>query len=307
MENILLSHLNHWKTIPYKNAPNFRAFYYEGKDNLPYFLDWDKILKYGAALGYDGVELLPWDMTEILGIFGSAEAFRDFAAERGTRVSGMFHGMDGARDKAKHAACIAGAKSAIQTIAALGGQHMNISPESDRHITGPLSREEVLNIGACLEEIGRIAEDHGVHMGLHTEFSCAINVENHDLLLENTDPKYVHYCLDTAPIAMMGEDIVAFYERYHDRICAVHLKDTADPNLPESIRHGSVGMIPDDGHRWFWEPGEGVIDFESLWKLMKKYNFQGWVSVEDDGTPDLLASMALSSYYVHEKLKPIYW
>ena len=30
-ENIKLSHMNHWKTIPYKQIDNFRDFYYEDK------------------------------------------------------------------------------------------------------------------------------------------------------------------------------------------------------------------------------------------------------------------------------------
>ena len=64
--------------------------------------------------------------------------------------------------------------------------------------------------------------------------------------------------------------------------------------------------IRDDGWRWFWEPGEGVLPMEALWKLVKKHGFKGWVSVEDDGTPDLLASMALSSYYIHQVLGKIY-
>ena len=31
------------------------------------------------------------------------------------------------------------------------------------------------------------------------------------------------------------------------------------------------------------------------------------IDLDLDGTPDLLASMALDAYYVHNVLKPIYW
>ena len=56
MSNIRLSHLAHFKTIPYKQIDNFRDFYYEEKTNDTYFLDWDHILKYHKATGYDGIE-----------------------------------------------------------------------------------------------------------------------------------------------------------------------------------------------------------------------------------------------------------
>jgi inosose dehydratase len=112
--------------------------------------------------------------------------------------------------------------------------------------------------------------------------------------------------LDTAQIAIIGEDMVKFYDDYHDRINTFHLKDTASPKLPDEIRYSKDIEIVDDGTRWFWEPGEGVLDFKGLWELMKKYQFKGWVTVETDGTPDLLASMALTSYYVKHDLAAIY-
>ena len=58
MENrIKLSHMSHWKSVPYKQIDNFRDFYYEDKSNNCYFLDWDRILRYHKATGYDGIEL----------------------------------------------------------------------------------------------------------------------------------------------------------------------------------------------------------------------------------------------------------
>jgi len=40
-----------------------------------------------------------------------------------------------------------------------------------------------------------------------------------------TDPKYVYYCLDTAQAAIMGKDILHFYDTYHDRVQYFHIKD----------------------------------------------------------------------------------
>lgn len=306
MSNIRLSHMSHWKTVPYKENPNFRDFYYEEKSNEVYFMDWDRILRYHSATGYDGIELAPWDLTEILGLFHTPQEYLDFAQERGVSVSGMFHGADDSFRADKYEEVLAAGKQAVDTCKAFSGKHLNMCPANNYYGVGPLDAEALKNTAKVITDIGRYAVDNGIQVGLHNEFFCAVNKENHRQLIELTDPRYVFYCLDTAQIALMGDDLLDFYETYADRICTFHLKDTASIAVPDEIRHDKDVEIRDDGWRWFWEPGEGVLDLEGLWKLVEKHHFQGWVTIEDDGTPDLLASMALSSYYVNHTLGKIY-
>jgi inosose dehydratase len=306
MGNIRYSYMNHFKKIPYVKVDNFREFYYEDRSNLAYYTDWDKIAKYHYAVGFEGTELMPFEVDYILGMFGSARNFTDFIGERGLKVSGMFYGAGNTQDRASFRKCVDAARSAIETIESFGGECMNMCPSTHYYGHGPLSREQVKNAAECINEMGRIAVDHGVTIGLHNEFFCAINKENHHEFIELTDPRYVSYCLDTAQVAIIGDDIVDFYEQYHDRITTFHLKDTASPRLPDAQRYAQDPEIQDDGFRWFWEPGEGVLDFHKLWEKLKKYQFKGWMTVETDGTPDLLASMALSKWFLDYDLGKIY-
>ncbi|PKQ44539.1 sugar phosphate isomerase/epimerase family protein [Confluentibacter flavum] len=306
MKNIKYSHMNHWKNIPYKKIDNFREFYYEDKTNTAYYTDWDRILRYQKALGFDGIELAPWDFPELLPLFGSAKAFSEFAAERGIVVSGMFHLIDKSHDSSHYQQTIDEGKRAVDLLVEFGGVHLNSAPGNNYFGNGPLNRDQIKAAAKVITEIGRYATDQGVEIGIHNEFFLAINKENHKEYIELTDPRYVHYCMDTAQVALLGEDILEFYDTYHERINNFHLKDTATPKLPDDIRHSQDIEIVDDGTRWFWEPGEGVLDFEGLYKLLKKHNFKGWISLETDQTPDLLASMALSRYYIDQKLNPIY-
>jgi inosose dehydratase len=306
MKNIKYSHMNHWKNIPYKKIDNFREFYYEDKTNTAYYTDWDRILRYQKALGFEGIELAPWDFPELLPLFGSAKAFSDFAAERGIVVSGMFHLIDKSHDSSHHQQTIDDGKKAVDLLVEFGGTNLNSAPSNNYFGHGPLNRAQIKDAAKVITEIGRYATDKGVQIGIHNEFFLAINKENHREYIELTDPRYVHYCMDTAQVALLGEDILEFYDTYHERINNFHLKDTATPKLPDNVRHSQDIEIVDDGTRWFWEPGEGVLDFEGLYKLLKKHNFKGWISLETDQTPDLLASMALSRYYIDQKLNPIY-
>jgi len=306
LNNIKLSHMSHWKTIPYKQIDNFRDFYYEDKSNSAYFSDWDRILRYHFATGYEGIEVAPWDMPEMMALFGTPQNFTQFAQERGVNVSGMFHGANDSHIAAKFDEVLAEGKKAVDITEAFGGRHLNVCPANNYYGTGPLTEDGIRNAAKVITEIGRYAIDHGVQIGLHNEFFCAINKENHHQFINLTDPRYVFYCLDTAQIAIIGEDMVKFYDDYHERICTFHLKDTASCSLPDEIRYAKDVEIVDDGTRWFWEPGEGVLNFKKLWELLKKYQFEGWMTIETDGTPDLLASMALTSYYINHDLAPIY-
>jgi len=307
MANIHYSHMSHWKGVPYKEIPNFRDFYYEDKTNHAYYQSWDMILKYHAGCGYEGLEVAPWDLMDILKLFRDLTEFREFAGERGVQISGMFHGMGPGHIRENIPNCVAQCKAAAEKVVVMGGKHLNVCPGIDWAQGGPLTEEGITNTIDCLNEMGRVTEDLGVKLGIHNEFFCIMNLPNHRRIIESTDPKTVHYCLDTAQVSIMGEDLCTFYEDYHDRICTFHLKDTADPGLPDEKRYApSNPEIQDDGHRWFWEPGLGVLDFEGLFKLLRKYEFKGWATIETDGTPDLLASMAYAIYYFRDKLGTIY-
>lgn len=306
MSNIRLSHMSHWKTVPYKQIDNFRDYYYEDKSNAVYYQDWDRILRYHKATGYEGIEVAPWDLTEILGLFGTPQEFTAFAKEHGIEVSGMFHGCDDSQLVSEHDTVLASAKMAIDTLEAFGGKHLNMCPARNYYGVGPFGEEELKTAAGVINEIGAYALEHGIQVGLHNEFFCSVNKENHRRFLEMTDPKSVFYCLDTAQIALMGDDLLDFYDTYAERICTFHLKDTVSIAVPDEIRYAQDVEICDDGWRWFWEPGEGVLPLEDLWKLLKKHNFTGWCTVEDDGAPDYLAAMALSSYYFYQVLGKIY-
>ncbi|MBO6013872.1 MAG: sugar phosphate isomerase/epimerase, partial [Oscillospiraceae bacterium] len=236
-KNIRYSFMNHWKTIPYKEIPNFRDFYYEDKTNGAYYQSWDQILNYTVGCGFEGIEIWPWAFM-YTGLFGSLENFKAYVNSKGLEISGSFAGMGPGHIKANIPGCVEDIKRVVQTIAAVGGKHLNLCPGADFCDGGPLDEDGILNTIDCLNEMGRVAEDHGVHLGIHNEFFCIMNKPNHRRIIETTDPKYVHYCLDTAQVSIMGEDLCTFYEDYHDRICTFHMKDTADPMLPDEIRYG---------------------------------------------------------------------
>jgi len=306
--NIKYSFMHHWRPMPYARLPkaDFRRYYYEEKANYAYYNAWDMILKYYVSLGYEGIESFA-NRQEMEALFGSVPAFVEFIESYGLKYSGMFCGMGPGHIKANIPDCVKDVAKVIDTVVEVHGEHLNICPGADWCDGGPLDEDGIINTIDCLNEMGRYAADRGIKLGIHNEFFCIMNLPNHRRIIESTDPKLVQYCLDTAQVSIMGEDLLTFYEDYHDRICTFHMKDTEYMKLPDEKRYApSNPELQDDGHRWFWEPGYGELDFEGLFKLLKKYNFKGWATVETDGTPDMLASMALASYFFNTEMAKIY-
>ncbi|MDQ0972224.1 inosose dehydratase [Neobacillus niacini] len=309
MENLKYSYMtNMWGMIvDFPKINNINEWSEDDYGNAAYYLDWDKIFKYHVGAGIKGIEVMFYHIPYIKQFFGSLKNFADFAKERGIeQITGMFSLAPGSENKENLHSAVGFNQMWIDALSELGGENMIIMPAGQYYGTGPLSKEQLRNAAECMNEIGKRAADKGITACIHNEFWCAVNLYDHEEYLEMTDPNYVSYCLDTAQLSIMGVDVVQFYDKYHDRIKYFHLKDTTHPNAPDSERFAPGAEFADEGTQWFWELGSGKVDFKGLWKLLKKYNHKGWMTIETDGTPDPLAAMLLSKWYIDHELSPIY-
>jgi inosose dehydratase len=100
-----------------------------------------------------------------------------------------------------------------------------------------------------------------------------------DRLMAETDPEVVHLLLDTGHLYWAGDDPLAMARAYADRIRHVHLKDirhdvmvrctATDRSFIESVIEGV-----------FTVPGDGVIDFAPIFRVLAEANYAGWLMVE---------------------------
>lgn len=308
MRNLNYSYMtNQWGFINYKQVNNFDEWFMGDFGGDYYYLDWDKILRYHAAAGFKGIELMVFSIPNICNAFGSMKDFKEFALERGIeRITGMFVDHVGSEDKSNHPAIFAYVQRAIDALAECDGINLIIQPAGQYFGTGPLSDEGLRNAAECMNTVGRMAAEKGLAASIHNEFWCAINLYDHERFLDLTDPRYVFYCLDTAQVSIMGVDPVEFYKKYHERVQYFHVKDTTRAKASDEERFAQGAEFDKSGARWFWEPGGGHVDFPGLWRLMKEYGHKGWIGIESDGTPDPLATMLLTKNYIDTVLDPIY-
>lgn len=139
-------------------------------------------------------------------------------------------------------------------------------------------------LDAC-NEMGRIAKESGIKFVYHHHMGTAIQTaEEVDRFLEGTDPDLVYLLYDSGHFAFSGEDPVEMVERYIDRIGHVHLKDVR-LNVIEDVKNKGMSFLEAVREGAFTVPGDGSIDFPSIFKVLEEHDYKGWMVVEAEQDP----------------------
>ena len=137
----------------------------------------------------------------------------------------------------------------------------------------------------------RIAQSVKERTGLRTAFHhhCAGFVETPyeiETFLSLTDPGLIGLCLDTGHYQYGGGDALAAVRRYTDRIWHVHFK-ACSPEVVAQARVKEWDYVQAVAGNVFCELDQGTIDFEAIIQELHKWNYQGWVVVEQDVLPGM--------------------
>lgn len=147
--------------------------------------------------------------------------------------------------------------------------------------------EEWKNFTYGLNELGKIARDRGIKLAFHHHMgTCIQTMEETDRLLADTDPENVYLNYDCGHFFFAGEDPVAALNRYIGRTAHIHFKDIR-PNVLQRVHDEKLSFLKAVKQGVFTVPGDpdGVIDFTSLFKIIKKSNYEGWIVVEAEQDP----------------------
>lgn len=252
---------------------------------------WDRVLDGIVSAGYRWTELGP------LGYLPADVA--DELAARGLGLTGGFV-FEPIHDSRRRDAVLQTAAEVAERVAAVGGRFLviidEVSPARARSAGRPdaalrLDSDARTALRTTVAQISEIARASGLrpvlhpHAGTHLEFEDEI-----EPLLDVAE-----LCLDTGHWLYAGQDPVAAYERWSERVPYLHLKDL------------DGGMERDD----FWEAvrrgvfrplGDGCLDLPSFIGALRRCGFDGWAVVEQDGPRDRdpIADLARSRRLVEE-------
>ena len=239
----------------------------------------DQAVKEISQLGFEGFEAFAFVVDD----FGF-ERIGDFQAvlkEHGLRLVALYGGGD-MHDASRHDTLVAHNVRIARFLALNGADRIVLGP--GRRPPGGPTRDHLLNMVHCANEIGRRTLELGVLACIHPHYATALEkIDEIDLVMDRLDPRYVAMAADTAHFRKGNPEIPTaetdVFERYADRIKYVHLKDW-DPDLPpEASGTGGTAVIRD-----FVELGQGKVDLKGCVEILRRRGYNGWLTIELDYT-----------------------
>lgn len=145
--------------------------------------------------------------------------------------------------------------------------------------------DDYKRIADLLNECGEQSRKRGIRMTYHNhdfEFITLDGQTPYDVLLENTDPKFVTFQMDIYWAYKVGVDPVTYFEKYPGRFELWHVKD----------------MDATD-EKYFTEVGNGVIDWSKIFQHIKLSGMRHFFVEQDHSKDhDLLHSLKISQNYL---------
>ncbi|MGI6545213.1 MAG: myo-inosose-2 dehydratase [Fastidiosipilaceae bacterium] len=133
--------------------------------------------------------------------------------------------------------------------------------------------------------LGQIAKDEGMKFTYHHHMGTGVQTEAEtDKFLEMTDPDLVYLLFDSGHFTFSGEDAAEMLEKYIDRVGHVHLKDVRMA-VRQEVMDKKMSFLEAVAAGTFTVPGDGDVDFTSIFDVLAKYDYKGWVVVEAEQDP----------------------
>ncbi|MCC6455327.1 MAG: TIM barrel protein [Caldilineaceae bacterium] len=163
-----------------------------------------------------------------------------------------------------------------------------------------LSDDEYRQFAKVLNRVGAIMLERGVSACFHNHVGTVIETKVEiDRLWDMVDHSKVFMGPDTGHLAWGGVDVASFCREYASAIKTMHIKDI-DPTVLAEGREKNWDYRTFSDQGIFTELGRGFVDFPTVFKILEKVNFQGWLIVETDVTqqPTPLLSAQISRDYL---------
>ena len=137
-----------------------------------------------------------------------------------------------------------------------------------------------------LNRLGKLSlEKYGVALTFHHHMGTVVQTAAEtDRLMAGTDARYVSLLFDSGHFAYCGENPVAQVRKHAGRIRHVHLKDIR-PDVVERVKKEKLSFLEGVRQGAFTIPGDGCVDFDSIFKVLSESGYEGYMVVEAEQDP----------------------
>ncbi len=192
----------------------------------------------------------------------------------------------------------------IRVTRRLGGPRAVCRVLSGQRYPG-LSRAEGLErVVRCIEQVLPVAREHDVILGLENHYKDGFwaypeFAQKQDVFLEllAAIPDHTHFGVqyDPSNAIVAGDDPLELLDAVADRVVSMHASDRslAEGTSLDDLRQsdGTLGYSPNLRHG---VTGQGLNDYDAIFRRLATAGYRGWVSIEDgmNGMDEMAESLA---------------
>ena len=160
----------------------------------------------------------------------------------------------------------------------------------------PVSQRPVMTDGqwaSFTERLNTVADychARGVQLAYHHHMGTVVETEADVRRLMDATHSSLGLLLDTGHMHFAGGDSVALQEDYADRINHVHCKDIR-PEVLADVKNRDMSFLNAMLTGAFTVPGDGCIDYPTLFRGLKTSGYKGWLVVEAEQDPAVAHSL----------------
>ncbi|UXK12175.1 myo-inosose-2 dehydratase [Erwinia pyrifoliae] len=138
-------------------------------------------------------------------------------------------------------------------------------------------------------ELAKLAAEKGMTVGLHHHMGTAIQTRDEvdRFMAQTNDDVYLLFDTGHAYYSEGSQQaMLAMLEQHLARINHVHLKDVRDEIVAE-VKAQRLSFLDGVKRGTFTVPGDGVINFDPVFKILDDAGYRGWMVVEAEQDPAL--------------------
>ncbi|MGL4383035.1 MAG: TIM barrel protein, partial [Bacilli bacterium] len=99
-----------------------------------------------------------------------------------------------------------------------------------------------------------------------------------------TNPKLVYLLFDSGHLAYCNQPYLDVLSKYIKRIKHVHLKDIR-PAIVARVKEDDLSFLQGVKLGAFTIPGDGIVDFKAIFKILADHDYEGYLVVEAEQDP----------------------
>lgn len=137
-----------------------------------------------------------------------------------------------------------------------------------------------------IKEICYLAwNEYGVRPVIHPHAGgCIEFADEISMLVDDIPYETAGLCLDTGHLYYSGMDPVLSLTQYFNRIDYLHFKDINESVHKDVLKRG-VDFFSACAEGVMCPIGQGAIDYPAIGELLNSFNYQGWITIEQERDP----------------------